>query len=331
MKKILFLGTGGTIASELCGGALSPARDAGELLRDLPGVCSRCDVDTLQLFALDSTDITPAHWELLARTIRENYTAYDGFVIAHGTDTMAYTAAALSYLIQNSEKPIILTGAQKPIGFETTDSKQNLRDSFLCAAAPLHGVFVVFGGQLLLGTRARKTRSKSFSAFSSPNYPPLGIVQNDRLQLYFSPARKKTRFYEMLNADVGLLKLTPGTDAELLCYMLQKYRALVIESFGVGGLPERGGAFRAAVEHAVGENRLVVLTTQVPSEGTDLSVYRVGSTLEALGVLEAHDMTPEACYAKLCWILAASRDPKRQKKLFYTPICHDIDPLLSGI
>ena len=217
MKKILFLGTGGTIASELCGGALSPARDAGELLRDLPGVCSRCDVDTLQLFALDSTDITPAHWELLARTIRENYAAYDGFVIAHGTDTMAYTAAALSYLIQNSEKPIILTGAQKPIGFETTDSKQNLRDSFLCAAAPLHGVFVVFGGQLLLGTRARKTRSKSFSAFSSPNYPPLGIVQNDRLQLYFSPARKKTRFYEMLNADVGLLKLTPGTDAELLC------------------------------------------------------------------------------------------------------------------
>ena len=331
MKNILMIATGGTIASKEGDLGLTPAVTGEELAASVPGIKDICHLEILQLMNIDSTNMRPRQWLMIRDAIMENYNNYDGFVVLHGTDTMAYTAAALSYLIQNSEKPIILTGAQKPIGFETTDSKQNLRDSFLCAAAPLHGVFVVFGGQLLLGTRARKTRSKSFSAFSSPNYPPLGIVQNDRLQLYFSPARKKTRFYEMLNADVGLLKLTPGTDAELLCYMLQKYRALVIESFGVGGLPERGGAFRTAVEHAVRENRLVVLTTQVPSEGTDLSVYRVGSTLEALGVLEAHDMTPEACYAKLCWILAASRDPKRQKKLFYTPICHDIDPLLSGI
>lgn len=121
-----------------------------------------CDADAVQLFELDSTDIMPEHWIRIADEIIRRYDDYDGFVIAHGTDTMAYTASALSYLIQNSRKPIVLTGAQKPIGFETTDSKQNLSDSFLCAASGMAGVLVVFGGQVLLGTRARKTRARAF-------------------------------------------------------------------------------------------------------------------------------------------------------------------------
>lgn len=329
-KKLLFLGTGGTIASELSGGALSPALGAAQLLRLVPAVSRLCDADALQLFELDSTDIMPTHWLQIAATIREHYDAYDGFVIAHGTDTMAYTASALSYLIQNSHKPIVLTGAQKPIGFETTDSKQNLADSFLCAASGMQGVLVVFGGQVLLGTRARKTRSKSFAAFSSPNYPPLATIQNGRLTRYFDPTAGETRFYEALDGSVGLLKLTPGTDVGLLDIFLDRYRALVIESFGVGGLPDRGGAFRASVRRATAAGKLVAVTTQVPSEGTDLSVYQVGSDLTDLGVLEAFDMTPEACFTKLMWLLSCTDDPAERRRLFYTPICHDILPPIAG-
>lgn len=325
-KHILFIGTGGTIASELSGGALSPALGAEQLLHLVPEVSRLCDADAVQLFELDSTDIMPEHWLRIADAIIRAYDDYDGFVIAHGTDTMAYTASALSYLIQNSTKPIVLTGAQRPIGFETTDSKQNLADSFLCAVSGLSGVLVVFGGQVLLGTRARKTRSKSFSAFSSPNYPPLATIQNGRLTRYFDPTSGKPRFYRDLDGSVGLLKLTPGTDVELLDIMLDRYRALVIESFGVGGLPDRGGAFRASVRRATAAGKLVALTTQVPSEGTDLSVYNVGNGLTDIGVLEAFDMTPEACFTKLMWILACTDDPDTRRQLFYTPICHDILP-----
>ena len=326
MKKLLFIGTGGTIASELSGNSLTPALSAEQLLRHVPEARGICDIDARQLFTLDSTDITPVHWLRIADEIRRCYDAYDGFVIAHGTDTLAYSSAALSYLIQNSRKPIVLTGAQKPIGFDTTDSKQNLGDSFLCAASSLSGVLVVFGGQVLLGSRVRKTRTKSFSAFSSPNYPPLATVQNGRLAVFFDPTVGETRFYDRLDPSVGLLKLTPGTDAELLHFMLERYRALVIESFGVGGLPDRGGAFRREVEAAISAGKTVALTTQVQSEGTDLSVYNVGSGLRDMGVLEAFDMTPEACFTKLMWILPQTDDPSERTRLFYTPVCHDILP-----
>lgn len=326
MKKLLFIGTGGTIASELSGDSLSPALTAEQLLHHVPKVSEICRIDARQLFTLDSTDITPRHWLRMADEIAQNYDGYDGFVIAHGTDTLAYTAAALSYLIQNSRKPIVITGAQRPIGFDTTDSKQNLGDSFLCASSGLSGVLVVFGGQVLLGTRARKTRTKSYSAFSSPNYPPIATVQNNRLTVFFDPTAGETKFYGRLDPSVGLLKLTPGTDAELLHFMLGRYRALVIESFGVGGLPDRDGAFRREVEKAIAAGKTVALTTQVQSEGTDLSVYNVGSGLRDMGVLEAFDMTPEACFTKLMWILAETDDPEERRRLFYAPISHDILP-----
>lgn len=325
-KRILFIGTGGTIASDLTKGALFPSLGAAELLRLVPDVSRICDVEATQLFAIDSTDITPKHWLSLAAFIRERYDGFDGFVIAHGTDTLAYTASALSYLIQNSRKPVVITGAQKPIGFETTDSKQNLSDAFLVAASGMRGVLVVFGGTVLLGTRAQKTRSKSFAAFSSPNFPPLATVQNGRLTVFFEPKTGDERFYTRLDKSVGLLKLTPATDTELLRFMLSRCNALVIESFGVGGLPDRNGEFRREAERAVKSGKTVVVTTQVQSEGTDLSVYHVGSDLAALGVLEAFDMTAEACFTKLMWLLPLTEDPTERELLFYTPVSHDILP-----
>ena len=168
MKKILFIGTGGTVASSSTTDGLAPSIQAEELLRDLQGPAKACEITPMQVLNLDSTDMTPADWLLIARTIEVHYDAYDGFVIAHGTDTMAYTAAALSYLIRRSPKPVVLTGAQKPIHSDNTDSRVNLQDAFAYACAPGScGVVIVFNGAVILGTRARKVRSKSFSAFSS--------------------------------------------------------------------------------------------------------------------------------------------------------------------
>ena len=131
MKHILMIGTGGTIASEMSPDGLTPEISSEQLLAAVPRIGELCEVDCLQLYSLDSTSLRPAHWQGLARAIRERYDDYDGFVVSHGTDTMAYTAAALSYLIQGSPKPIVLTGAQKPIWFDGTDSKRNLTDAFL--------------------------------------------------------------------------------------------------------------------------------------------------------------------------------------------------------
>ena len=238
MKNILMIGTGGTIASEMTPSGLTPELNSTQLLSFVPRIGEMCHVDCVQLYSLDSTNIRPAHWLGVAKAVRENYARYDGFVISHGTDTMAYTAAALSYLIQGARKPIILTGAQKPIWFDGTDSKRNLTDAFLYACRGCGGVQIVFNGKVILGTRARKTCSKSFQAFSSVNYPDLAVVQDEHLLQYMRCACYPSPvFYDALDDKVGLLKLIPGTPAAVLEFMLDRFDGLVIESFGVGGLP----------------------------------------------------------------------------------------------
>jgi len=326
-KRILLIGTGGTIASELGESGLVPELTSDQLLRYIPDISEICQVDCMQLFSLDSTNIMPEHWVQVANAIREHYVDYDGFIVCHGTDTMAYTAAGLSYLVQGSPKPIVLTGAQKPIGFETTDSKQNLRDAFTVAASDMAGVMVVFNGKVILGTRARKTRSKSFEAFSSINYPLLGMVQDGRLIRYIVPEYgKEPVFHDRLNNRVALLKLIPGLDCEAAAWLLERNDALIIESFGVGGLPAyEAGDYYETIKTGVDAGKTVVMTTQVENEGSDLSVYHVGTAVKrSLPVLEAYDMTTEAVTAKLMWILSQTGESKQVAKLFYTPIANDI-------
>ncbi len=325
MKKILLIGTGGTIASEVTDSGLAPELTTEQLLSHLPAISGICDADCVQLLNLDSTNMTPAHWLAMARCVRDHYGDYDGFVLTHGTDTMAYTAAALSYLIQDSPKPIILTGAQKPIGFDSTDSKINLTDAFRCASEDLPGVSIVFNGKVILGTRAKKTRSKSFQAFSSINFPYLGVLRDGVLLRYIrQDCGPAPQFYEALDAKVALLKLVPGAGREQADFLLERNDALIIESFGVGGLPESGG-FYDCVRRAMAAGKTVVLTTQVENEGSDLGVYHVGHRLKSdLGVLEAYDMTTEAVVAKLMWILGQTRERAAVEKLFYTPVARDI-------
>lgn len=327
MKKVLMIGTGGTIASDLSSEGLVPALTTEQLLSYVPEISTLCDVDCVQLFSVDSTNMTPQHWLTLVQAIRDRYDSYDGFVICHGTDTMAYTAAALSYLIQGSPKPIILTGAQKPIGFDSTDSKTNLRDSFLCATSALCGVMVVFNGKVIAGTRAKKTRTKSFEAFSSINYPDLAHLQDGYLIEYIRLAcYEKPILYDTLNDRVGLMKLIPGTESDLLEFHLKRSDALIIESFGVGGLPSyQDQAMQGLIRDAVAIGKTIVITTQVENEGSNVGIYNVGFRLKNdLHLLEGFDMTTEALVAKLMWILGQTKDPEKIRKLFYTPVANDL-------
>ena len=327
MKNIQMIGTGGTIASEMTPEGLTPELNTRQLLDFIPDIGKLCRVDCIQLYNLDSTNICPENWLGVVDTLRKNYDAYDGFVISHGTDTMAYTAAALSYLIQGSPKPIILTGAQKPIWFDGTDSKRNLTDAFLYACRGCGGVQIVFNGKVILGTRARKTFSKSFQAFSSVNYPDLAVLQDERLLQYIrTESLPRPIFYDTLCQNVGLLKLIPGTKRELVEFMVERYDGIVIESFGVGGLPDYPGQeFYPVVRQAVERGRIVVMTTQVPNEGSDLSVYHVGGHLKStLRLLEAFDMTTEAAVCKLMWILGQTKEFERVRELFNRPVAWDI-------
>ncbi len=328
MKKILMIGTGGTIASKATAGGLHPQMSLEEILGYVPSISQICEVDTYQLCNIDSTNMSPEIWISIVCLVKEKYDQYDGFVICHGTDTMAYTAAALSYMIQDSPKPIAITGAQRPINMEVTDSKTNLYDSFLYAASDsASGVQIVFNGKVILGTRARKTHSKSFQAFSSINYPYLAVIQDGHLIQYIThPKKEAPIFYDNLNPKVCLFKLTPGVGSDILNYMLDKNDAVIIESYGVGGIPslEKYHYFDVIQEWIV-KGKTVVMTTQVPNEGSDMTVYMVGNELKSkVNILEAYDMISEAVVCKLMWILGQSNDPEEIQRLFYTTINNDI-------
>ena len=328
MKKILMIGTGGTIASQISGSALSPQLRPEQLLELVPAISELCIVECISLFNVDSTSMTPGHWVKITQCVKDNYDKYDGFVISHGTDTMAYTAAALSYMIRGSKKPVILTGAQKPIGFDSTDSKINLLDAFTCACSDgICGVNIVFNGRVILGTRARKTRSKSYAAFSSINYPFIATLQDGVLMQYIKPeSLEKPEFFTELDTNVGLIKMIPGMDLELLSFMTERKDAVIIEAFGVGGLPSYGDdRFLEAVISAISRGKVIIMTTQVQNEGSDLAVYNVGHRLKGWrNVLEAYDMTTESALAKIMCILGQTRDPDGIRRAFYEPVAHDI-------
>lgn len=330
MKKILMLGTGGTIACKRGESGLKPLLTSDELLSYVPGVKEFCQVDSLQVLNIDSTNMQPCHWLSMAEAVEHNYEQYDGFVICHGTDTMAYTAAALSYLIQNSLKPIVVTGAQRPIDMENTDARTNLFDSLLFASDDrAHGVNIVFDGKAIAGTRGKKERTKSYNAFSSINFPYIAAIQEGQVIFYLedgSGTGRQVQFYHHLNPRVALIKLIPSMGADVLDYLADHYDAVIIESFGVGGLPSyASGDFYNAVRNWISMGKTVVMATQVTNEGSNMAVYEVGHTIKKeFGLLEAYDMTLEATVTKLMWILGQTNDPEEIRGLFYKTVNRDI-------
>lgn len=370
MKRILLIATGGTIASAEDGNGLSPALTGEELARSVPEIEGLCDLDIVQPMNIDSTNMRPADWLRIAEVIREGYDAHDGFVVLHGTDTMAYTAAALSYLIQNSPKPIVLTGSQQPMGNPFTDAKINLYQSLVYAADERSSdVSIVFGGYAIAGTRARKQRTMSFNAFASVNYPVLAYLRQNKIirsgsvavaagfaegetaasmgtarvgagtrgaaagqRMYGEEALGGTalpipRFYTAVDSRVCALKLTPGLTPHMFELLKPDYDAIILETFGMGGVPELGAdgaSFQEAIFNWVDSGRTIVMTTQVPEEGLDLGVYEVGRAYaEHPGILKGGDMTTEALVAKTMWALGQTRDPQELQSLFYRAVNHD--------
>lgn len=328
MKDILFIATGGTIASKKSENGLKPQIKPDELLTYIPQVKKVCRVHVEQLLNLDSSNIEPVHWKMMVESIQENYEQYDGFVIAHGTDTMAYTAAALSYMIQNSQKPIVITGSQKPINMDITDAKTNLLDSFVYASdAKSQGVQIVFDGKVIAGTRAKKVRSKSYNAFSSIDFPSLAVIQDMNIMRYIPmiPYEDKVQFYTRMNDNIFLLKLIPGIRPEILPFIFEHYDAIVIESFGVGGIPHsiRDAFCKLCEEHP---DKIIIMATQVAHEGSDMTVYEVGNEMKTMcNFLETYDMTLESAIAKTMW-MSANVDWKRfdREDIFYKNINYDV-------
>ena len=332
MKRVLIIATGGTIASTSDGAGLAPTATGRELADKVPLIDTIAELGFVQPMNIDSTNMRPRDWLRIKDVIVESYGDYDGFVVLHGTDTMAYTAAALSYLIQDSEKPIVLTGSQQPMASPFTDAKLNLYQSVLYAADDAsRDVSVVFSGKAIAGTRAHKQRTMSFNAFMSMNYPSLAYIRNDRIVragAEMGAVAPRTgaapTVFDALDERVLVLKLTPELQPSIFELLKRDYDAIILETFGIGGIPD---TLHDAIFGWVDSGRTLVVTTQVPEEGLDLGVYEVGRAYaENPGVLKGDDMSTEALVAKTMWVLGQTRDPKSVRELFYREINHDRTP-----
>lgn len=327
MKKVLMLATGGTIASKDNGQGLTPAITSQEILGYVPAIGELCQVEARQLMNLDSTNITPRHWLEMARAVEEHYDEFDGFVITHGTDTMAYAAATLYYLIQNSPKPVVLTGSQVSIYARDTDARENLRNAITYAADDdACGIHLVFDNKVICANRAQKTRTRSFNAFSSIDYPEVAVIRGGEVRYYIRESFPgPVRFYDSLDSRVCVIKLIPGMAPGILDYVAEHAHAVVIESFGVGGVPYYDNdEFTEKIGHLLRNHVKVIFTTQVSHEGSDMELYRVGFRIKKkYELLEAYTMTTEAVVAKVEWALANSSDDEEFRKLFLTPVGND--------
>lgn len=332
MKKILLFTTGGTIASKEGTNGLEPEMDANELLSYMGDLTSRYDITCRELLNLDSSNIQAEEWRTIARNVFEHTDSYDGIVITHGTDTMAYTASALSFMLQNPPIPIVLTGSQMPIDNMLTDARNNLYTAFAAIDAGICGVSVAFNRRVMRGCRAVKVRTLGFEAFESVNAPYLAEVFANGMRCYHgedtpsvqsngeAPALK-----DQVCTDVFLLKLIPNTNPAIFDMIPQLgYRGLVLEAFGAGGLHFVRRNLLEKLEMLSKKGISVVACSQCLYEPSDFTIYEVGRKLLECGIIPGHDMTTEAAVTKLMWALGQTDDPDEVKKIFHTNIAGEI-------
>ncbi|MCH5287480.1 MAG: asparaginase [Christensenellaceae bacterium] len=303
--RITLLATGGTIACRQTPEGLVPALRAGELLEGVP---HRADVEIVcrDVFSMDSSNIQPEEWSQLALAADAAMRDSDGVVVTHGTDTMGYTAAALSYMLLGQEKPVILTGSQLPLGAPLSDAEENLSCAIEAACQGVPGTYVCFHRKLIHGARAVKTRTMSFDAFDSVNQELAGVIDSGGVRFQRPVFTEEPyRCRPEVDSRVFLLKLVPGTQPDVLDFVAQAgYRGLVIEAFGLGGLHyiRRNLVEKLRMLRELGVRILVV--TQCMYEKADLSIYEVGMQLLRTDVISGMDMTTEAAVTKMMWALA---------------------------
>lgn len=331
MKRILLLATGGTIATKPTAQGLVPQRSSRELLDCIPEIAALFWAEPLQLFNLDSTNRQPAHWIAIAQTIRDRYDQFDGFVISHGTDTMAYTASALTYMLQNLPIPVVLTGSQLPFSHPLTDATDNIRCAVAMALSGRPGVFLAFDRKVMLGCRGVKVRTSGFDAFESINWPYAARVTGSGLEICeeaLPPApRGPFSLEEGLCTKVFLLKLTPGLDPGIFDLLLAgEYQGILIEAFGAGGLHYLHRDLYEKLEALREKEIPVVVASQCLYEPSDLSRYEVGQLALAKGVISAQDMTSEGALTKLMWVLARTRGVENVRAWFRASMAAEIRP-----
>ncbi len=322
MKKILLLTTGGTIASREGANGLQPVLGASELLHAFTYDASRFDVTAVGVLDMDSSNIQPEEWQVIAKKIGREYENYDGFIITHGTDTLAYTASALSYMLRDLKKSVVLTGSQIPIGQDVSDAQTNLTTALWAVEADIWGVTVAFNRRIIRGTRAVKVSTMSFDAFQSVNAPYLAQITAEGMHVvddghrYAGPGKPFTVAPE-LYSKVFLLKVIPGTQPDLIESLpALGYKSLVIEAFGAGGIHYLHRNLLRSLERLVESGILVVICSQCLYDCSDLTLYEVGRQLLDVGVVPALDMTTEAIVTKLMWIWGRTDDYSTAKELF---------------
>ena len=309
MKNILLIATGGTIASRETEHGLRPALTA-EDMRAAIGATSGT-IEVVNPLSLDSTNITPSHWQMIARKVADCRTDYDGFIITHGTDTMAYTAAALYYMLEHIDRPVVLTGSQRPLGTVGSDAEGNLRLSYEAACSGFAGVFLAFGGRLIHGNAAKKIYSLADDAFRSIGRAEINLATASAPTAPF-------HLHDALDTRVAVIRLYPGMKPITIdAHIAAGYRGIILEGYGLGSVPgdDAEESFLPTLDRARTRACTVVLTTQCIYDGADISHYEVGVRAAELGVLAGGTLPIEALYARLMQRLAEAPEGETVKAL----------------
>lgn len=305
-KKICLIATGGTIASVETPEGMKPLLDGKVLLAKVPELESLGVIDIVELMQLDSTNIQPKDWIQMAQAIEERYADYDGFIITHGTDTMAHSAAALYYMLENLQKPVIFTGSQLSLVEEGSDAPANLLLAMYGAVSSVPGVYLAFHNKLMQGNAAKKLCTENFDGFYSINVPDVAVLEDGKIKWNISSdfiePEKEFKINTAIDTNVAVFEVFPGFNTDIIRMAVDSgCKGIVLKGYGAGNVPseESGNSFLPAIDYAVEKGVKVVLTTQCIYDGTDLERYEVGASALRHGVISGGDLTVEAILAKL--------------------------------